>query len=200
MKFIKLNYFIAGILIGIVILVILGLDESSTLPVLGEVPDFNLVTHTGDRIRLIDLKDDVWVANFFFTSCAGICPKITEQMARVQEKFKNNSDLKLVSFTVDPVRDSIDILASYAKMWKAIDGKWFFVTGDRKKIYELIRYGFKLPVVERDEGGALGNFIHSGKFVLVDRNGNIRGYYEGTRPEEVDKLMEDINLILKEGS
>jgi len=170
-------------------------SSANTLPIYGEVPEFNLIDHHGEEINLEKLKGNVWIADFFFTSCAGICPRMTEQMARIQENFKNNPKVKLVSFTVDPETDSVWVLSMYAKGWGAIDGKWFFVTGEKKKIYDLARHGFKLPVEEGD--GGPGDFIHSDRFVLVDANGKIRGYYGGTEVEEVDKLIRDVKLILR---
>lgn len=171
------------------------MSTAEAFPVYGEIPEFNLIDHHGEEINLDKLKGNVWIADFFFTSCAGICPRMTEQMTRVQEAFKNNPRVKLVSFTVDPETDSVWVLSMYAKGWGAIDGKWFFVTGEKKKIYDLARRGFKLPVEEGD--GGPGDFIHSDRFVLVDAKGRIRGYYGGTDPEEVDKLIKDVKLILK---
>lgn len=171
-------------------------STAASLPVYGEIPEFSLIEHHGQEINLEKLKGNVWVADFFFTSCAGICPRMTEQMTRVQEAFKNNDKVKIVSFTVDPETDSVWVLSMYAKGWGAIDGKWFFVTGDKKKIYELARKGFKLPVEEGD--GGPGDFIHSDRFVLIDTKGRIRGYYGGTDPEDVDNLIRDVKLILRE--
>ncbi|MEN3038065.1 MAG: SCO family protein [Candidatus Kryptonium sp.] len=171
-------------------------SSAATLPIYGEIPDFNLIDQNGEKIDLEKLKGNIWVADFFFTSCAGICPRMTEQMSRVQEAFKDNPRIKLVSFTVDPERDSVWVLSEYAKGWGAINGKWFFVTGEKKKIYELARQGFKLPVEEGDGGPE--DFIHSDKFVLVDSKSRIRGYYSGIETEDVDKLIKDIKLILRE--
>lgn len=171
------------------------MSSAEVLPSYGDVPEFTLIDHHGETINLEKLKGSVWVADFFFTSCAGICPRMTEQMTRVQGAFKNNPKVKLVSFTVDPKTDSVWVLSMYAKGWGAIDGKWFFVTGEKKKIYDLARYGFKLPVEEGD--GGPGDFIHSDRFVLVDADGKIRGYYSGVDPQEVDRLIRDVKLILK---
>ncbi|MCS7229411.1 MAG: SCO family protein [Candidatus Kryptonium sp.] len=171
-------------------------SSAATLPVYGEIPEFSLIDQNGEKIALERLKGSIWVADFFFTSCAGICPRMTEQMSRVQEAFKDNPKIKLVSFTVDPERDSVWVLSEYAKGWGAINGKWFFVTGEKKKIYELARQGFKLPVEEGDGGPE--DFIHSDKFVLVDSKGRIRGYYSGIEAEDVDRLIKDVKLILRE--
>jgi len=192
---------IAILSIGIGIFIALKIQiwkvsSAAILPTYGEVPEFSLIDHHGQEINLEKLKGSVFVADFFFTSCAGICPRMTEQMTRVQEAFKDEQRVKLVSFTVDPERDSVWVLSEYAKGWGAIDGKWFFITGEKKKIYELARKGFKLPV-EEDDGGP-NDFIHSDRFVLVDSKGRIRGYYSGTDPEDVDKLIRDVKLVLRE--
>lgn len=195
----KIALAILSFAIGIYIVLMIEIKKMSSievLPLYGDIPEFSLVDHHGETINLEKLKGNIWVADFFFTSCAGICPRMTEQMTRVQEVFKNNPKVKLVSFTVDPETDSVWVLSMYAKGWGAINGKWFFVTGEKKKIYDLARHGFKLPVEEGD--GGPGDFIHSDKFVLVDADGRIRGYYSGTEPEEVDKLIRDVKLILKE--
>ncbi len=191
---------IAILSIGIGIFIALKIQiwkvsSAAILPTYGEVPEFSLIDHHGQEINLEKLKGSVFVADFFFTSCAGICPRMTEQMTRVQEAFKDEQRVKLVSFTVDPERDSVWVLSEYAKGWGAIDGKWFFITGEKKKIYELARKGFKLPVEEGD--GGPNDFIHSDRFVLVDSKGRIRGYYSGTDPEDVDKLIKDVKLVLK---
>ncbi len=190
---------ILSLAVGIYIVLTIEIKKMSSaevLPSYGYIPDFTLIDHRNEIINLEKLKGSVWVADFFFTSCAGICPRMTEQMTRIQDAFKNNPEVKLVSFTVDPETDSVWVLSMYAKGWGAIDGKWFFVTGEKKKIYDLARHGFKLPVEEGD--GGPGDFIHSDRFVLVDADGRIRGYYGGTDPEGVDKLIKDVKLILKE--
>ncbi len=194
----KIVLAILSFAVGIYIVIAIEIKKMSSaevLPVYGDIPEFSLIDHHGETINLEKLKGNVWVADFFFTSCAGICPRMTEQMKRVQEAFKNDPKFKLVSFTVDPQTDSVWVLSMYAKGWGAIDGKWFFVTGEKKKIYDLARHGFKLPVEEGD--GGPGDFIHSDRFVLVDADGRIRGYYSGIDPEEVDKLIKDAKLILK---
>jgi protein SCO1/2 len=161
------------------------------------VPEFQLTSHQGNPIRRSDLNGAVWVADFFFTSCAGPCPKMTEQMQRAQKAFAQEPDVKLVSFTVDPETDTAEILAEYAKGWDAIAGKWFFVTGEKKALYALARRGFKVTAQPGD--GGPHDFIHSTRFILVDRKGNIRGYYDGTEKASVNRLMKHIRLLMSEG-
>jgi protein SCO1/2 len=174
--------------------------NGSGLPVYSAVPDFRLTADDGKPITLSDLKGKIWVAEFFFASCAGICLDMNRNMVRVQKAFADNPDVRIVSFTVDPQNDTPEILREYRKNFDAMDGKWVFVTGDKKAIYRLARHGFKVAAAEvkpQEEGGAT-DFIHSDRFILVDRKGRIRGYYNGTDKKQVDKLIADIRKLLRE--
>jgi len=175
-------------------------QRGSGLPVYWSVPDFRLTADDGKPITLSDLKGKVWVAEFFFASCAGICLDMNRNMERVQKAFADNPDVRLVSFTVDPQNDTPEILREYRKNFNAVEGKWVFVTGDKKAIYRLARHGFKVAAAEvkpQDEGGAT-DFIHSDRFILVDRKGRIRGFYNGTDKKQVEKLIADIRKLLRE--
>jgi protein SCO1/2 len=119
---------------------------------------------------------------------------MTMQMKRVQEKFKADPDIALWSFTVDPQKDTVEAMKAYAQKHEAITGKWQFLTGDKKVIYDLARYGFFLTALEGD--GGPDDFIHSEKLVLLDKDRRIRGYYDGTDYEDINKLMDEI-LVLK---
>lgn len=193
------------VVVSLVTLVVFGiatfglarLNHRPPLPVMGEVPEFQLTSHQGNSIRRSRLDGSVWVADFFFTSCAGPCPKMTEQMQRVQKAFAQETDVKLVSFTVDPETDTAQLLAEYAKGWDAIEGKWFFVTGEKKALYALARKGFKVTAQPGD--GGPHDFIHTTRFILVDRKGRIRGYYDGTEKASVNRLMKHIRLLMSEG-
>ncbi len=157
------------------------------------VPAFEFVSQQGQKITDKQLADGVYVANFFFATCPDICKVMSPQMARVQEAFLDKPTVKLVSYTVNPEHDSVEVLANYAEMYGAKPGKWFFLTGDREKIYELAQKGFYLPV-QKVEGQK--DFIHSEKFMLVDRNQKVRGVYDGTNPEDVDRLITEIKVLL----
>ncbi|GBC98278.1 SCO1 protein [bacterium HR17] len=175
-------------------------QRGSALPVYWTVPAFQLIAHDGKPFGSRDLKGKVWVAEFFFASCAGICLDMNRNMARVQKAFADNPDVVLVSITVDPKTDTPEILREYRKNFGAIEGKWVFLTGDKKAIYRLARHGFKVAAAEvkpQEEGGAT-DFIHSDRFVLVDRQGRIRGYYNGTDKQQVQKLIADIHQLLRE--
>lgn len=175
----------------------------NTLPVFGTVPAFSLTAHTGTPINLDDLQGKVWVTNFFFTTCRSICPVMQENMVEVQKVFAGNPRVRIVSFTVDPERDTPEVLRAYAQRKGAIPGQWTFVTGEKKAIYRLARQGFKLAAedVPEEIQGTRHDFIHSEKFVLVDSQGRIRGYYSGLDMEQVRQLIDDIRYLLrKEGS
>ena len=154
----------------------------------------------GKWIGLNDLKGKVFVAEYFFTTCQTICPKMNDQMQRVQAAFKNESQFSILSFTVNPEVDTIAQLKRYADEHGAIAGKWDFLTGNKEKLYESARKSFfLLKKSEVENQGDVGtDFIHTNNFVLIDKQLRIRGYYDGTNPKEVDKLMEDARLILAE--
>jgi cytochrome oxidase Cu insertion factor (SCO1/SenC/PrrC family) len=159
------------------------------------VTDFTLTEASGKTVRLADLRGKVWVASFIFTSCAGSCPIMTHHLARAQTDFPVRDDFKLVSVSVDPERDTPAVLMQYAAKNGADRSRWWFLTGDKTQIQRLSRETFKLPV---DEDGEEVN--HSSKFVLVDRNGMIRSYYDGLDVETVKQLTRDVKQVLAEKS
>lgn len=172
------------------------------LQVLGQVPDFQLTERSGADVGLADLRGKVWVADFIFTRCAGTCPLLTSRLARLQEKLgvEGDPDLRLVSFSVDPSHDTPQILAKYADSHGASASGWLFLTGPHDALYDLIKDGFRLSVAERDGPDADPNemITHSDRFVLVDRQGRIRGYYHGTEDESVSRLVDDVAQLRKE--
>jgi protein SCO1 len=158
------------------------------------IPSFEFKDQTGKLITDDVLTDGITVVDFFFTSCPSICPVMTNELARVQEAFNGNSKVKIISFTVDPENDSVDKLAEYADEKGADPSIWHFITGEKKELYRIARCGFILPVDDGDGGPE--DFIHSPKFVLVDGQKRIRGYYEGTEREDVDRLITEIKILL----
>lgn len=160
------------------------------------VPNLKFQTQNGDSLELDSLRGSIYVANFFFATCPGICPKLNAQMERIQKNFIHDSQVKLLSITVDPEKDSISALRKYAQDHDAIPGKWYFLRNTKSEVYKLAEEGFK--VTARDEGNAsVEAFMHSEKLVLVDWDGNIRGYYSGLDSTRVNKLMGDIVLLLR---
>ena len=159
-----------------------------------KVPDFKFLAQTGKEISQRDLDGKIYVANFFFTSCQGICKQMSTQMTRVQDKFRNDPSVKIVSYTVDPERDSVEALQQYADMYNANPDKWYFLTGAKKEIYDLAQHGYFLPVQEAPDGTV--DFVHSEKFILVDKDKHVRGIYDGTDEKEVNRLITEI-VVLK---
>jgi len=157
------------------------------------VPAFSFTDHHGKVFDSSMLDTSIYIAEFFFTSCKTICPDMNRNLQSVQNKYKNDPDVKILSFTVDPETDSVPVLASYAKQHHAIDGKWFFLTGDQAKIFELARSGYFLAAVQNASGPE--EFSHSEQLVLVDRDKRIRGYYDGTDDLDVSRLMDEIKVL-----
>lgn len=190
---------------GVGILVIAGLryvkerreTPRDTIPTFGGLPDFSLINEQGAKVDRSDLLDKVWIADFIFTSCAGPCPLMSQRMADLQDALKGMDDVRLVSFSVDPERDTPEVLKAYGERFGARADRWSFLTGDRKEIYELAIRGFKLAVDADPEDESL--IIHSTKFVLADRRSNIRGYYDGTDPADVARLVTDVRRLVSQG-
>jgi protein SCO1/2 len=165
-----------------------------------KIGEFSFTNQDGQPIGLKDLKGKVFVAEYFFTTCQTICPRMNDQMQRIQQAFKAETNFKILSFTVNPEVDTVEQLKRYAQEHQAIAGKWHFLTGEKTKLYEAARkYFFLLKKSEVENQGDVGSdFIHTNNFVLIDREQRIRGYYDGTNPKEVDKLIKDAKLILQE--
>lgn len=168
-------------------------------PRFGRLPAFTLRDHAGQPVTLGGLKGKIWVADFIFTHCAGACPAMTARMARLEREVPD--EVAFVSFTVDPGQDTPEVLARYAAAFKP-GPRWLFVTGPQKGLYALSTDGFKLAAMEvppeESKAGGDGPFLHSSKFVLVDRGGEIRGYYDSTDEDEMLKLEADIGRIQNE--
>lgn len=164
-----------------------------------KVGSFSFTDQTNQAYGLKDVKGKVFVAEYFFTNCGTICPKMTAQMERVQQRFNGNNELKILSFTVDPTNDTVARMAEYAKLHKANNKQWHFLTGTQEELYRIARrYFFILkPSEVKNQGDVGSDFIHTNNFVLVDKQQRIRGYYDGTSEKEVDQLMKDIERLLE---
>lgn len=158
------------------------------------VADFELRNQNDSIITQNDYKNKIYVTDFFFTRCPSICPVMTNNMAKLQDTFKTDPDVMLLSVSVTPKLDSVALLKTYSEKHGAIDGKWNITTGDKKHIYNLARKSYFAVVNEGD--GGLQDFIHTPNFILVDRQKRIRGVYDGTKNEEIDRLVQDIKSIL----
>jgi protein SCO1/2 len=173
-------------------------------PILGRVPDFALVASTDAPFTRAHVAGRVWVADFFFTTCPGVCPRLSAQMARLQKELarKRLNDVRLVSFSVDPRNDTPAALREYARRFRADPARWAFVTGTREGLYTLIRDGFHLPVTEAADQGTPGGEIiaHSERFVLVDGEGRIRGYYSVLEEAAFRQLLRDASTLASAAS
>lgn len=160
------------------------------------IQDFKLVDQDSSWVTNETFADQVYIADFFFTSCPTICPKMKAQMLRVYKKFESNSEVAILSHTIDPTYDTVALLKDYSERLGVRSDKWKFVTGDQDYIYDLAEKSY-VSLADEDSN-APGGFVHSGAFLLVDKDRRIRGFYDGTVPEQVDVLMNDIERLLKE--
>ncbi len=161
-----------------------------------KIADFQLINQNGDTITQHNYKDKIYVADFFFTRCQTICPIMSTNMGDLQEFYKNDTTVMLLSHSVTPVIDSISVLRAYADKRKILDSKWNLVTGDKKHIYELARKSY-FAVLDEGDGGAQ-DFIHTEQFILVDQKRQIRGFYDGTSKDEIQRIIKDIAILKKE--
>ena len=160
-----------------------------------KVPDFKLVNQNGDTITQKDYKDKIYIADFFFTTCQGICPIMTDHMVKIQKEFKDDPEVLLLSHSVTPEIDSVAQLKKYAEEKGVIDEKWNLVTGDKKQIYDLARKSY---LVAKSQGnGGKYDMVHTENFALIDKNKQVRGFYDGTNPEAIEQLVEDVKLLKK---
>jgi cytochrome oxidase Cu insertion factor (SCO1/SenC/PrrC family) len=179
----------------------LGCGRDEPLPVLGTIPAFSLTERHGTTVSADDLAGRVWVADFVFTRCPDICPVLSSRMAGLQEKLTEKSTekqaggdapVRLVSISVDPVHDTPKALSAYAEHYRA-GPDWLFLTGSRDAVAALLRDGFR--VAFSDEGPATSPITHSDRFVLVDRQLRIRGYYHGNDPADLSRLVADAGRL-----
>jgi len=158
----------------------------------GSVPEFILTNQDGRNFGSADLHGKIWIADFVYSTCPGPCPMISSRMSELQKPLEK-TDVHLVSFSVDPAKDTPQVLRGYAEKLQAESGRWDFLTGPQSTIYNLSRNGFKLAVGEEK-----GVPVHSTRMILVDRHGDIRGYYDAAEADAVTKLVADTTHLLRE--
>jgi len=183
----------------------------------GEVPDFSLTERSGRVVTRGALRGTVWIANFIYTRCTETCPLQTAELARLQVEFHGEPDLRLVSITVDPERDTPAALSAYAERYGADPVRWLFLTGDKRAIYRLATEGFRLGVVDPDDPGAQtssllrvvsprpawathgskGLVMHSARLVLIDRQARIRAYHLPNDDQSLDRLRRNLKAVLR---
>ncbi|MDX1629626.1 MAG: SCO family protein [Fulvivirga sp.] len=161
-----------------------------------KIADYKFVNQDSNWVTPETFEDKIYVADFFFTSCPSICPIMKKQMLRVYDSFQNTDEVMILSHTIDPKHDTVALLKKYKEDLGVTGDQWHFVTGDKQDIYKLGQTSYYVTV--REDGNAPGGVMHSGAFILVDKHRRVRGVYDGTKPEEVDALIEDINILLKE--
>lgn len=161
-----------------------------------KIADFSLLDQNGDMITQENFKDKIYIADFFFTRCQTICPVMTVNMGDLEEYFKNDEDIKFLSHSVTPIIDSVSVLRAYADEKGVNDKKWHITTGDKMHIYELARKSY-FAVLDEGDGGEQ-DFIHTEQFILIDKSKQIRGFYDGTDKEEMQRIIKDIEILKKE--
>lgn len=157
------------------------------------IADFSLTNQNGETITHKNYEGKIYIADFFFTTCPTICPIMTKNMADIQREILNDDEVLLLSHSVTPVIDSVPQLKKHALEKGVIDSKWNMVTGSKKHIYELARKSY-MVVLDEGDGGPY-DMIHTENFVLVDKDRRIRGFYDGTKKEEIDKLLQDLKIL-----
>lgn len=160
------------------------------------IPGFEFTDQNGEKVNKQTLKGKIYVTEYFFTTCKSICPVMNSYLQKVYNEFKNDTTFLILSHTVDPETDSVNVLKDYANAHGVTDKRWRFVTGDKKQLYEVARKGYLLNAEEGNGGEE--DFIHTQNFALIDKESRIRGFYDGTDSLEVVNLMKDIKILLKE--
>jgi protein SCO1 len=180
------------------------------LPVIGEkqlspngsdtiyhtVGNFNFINQFGETVSEKTTENKIYVADFFFATCQSICPVMSKRMRMVQDSFKTDNDLLILSHTVNPMNDTVEVLNEYGKRYGAAKGKWHLLTGEKKKIYDLAKDGYLVNALQDD--GSQEGFLHSELFLLIDKQRRIRGMYDGTDSMQVIKLIGDIRTLKQE--
>jgi protein SCO1/2 len=192
-----------------VFLVVLGCQQEKKLPFLGpkevgkqgdtlyhKIPDFKFLNQDSLWVSQKDMAGKIYVADFFFTTCPTICPTMKTQLLRIFDKFAEDDRVRILSHTIDPEYDGVRVLKDYAKKLNITSPRWNLVTGKKSDIYRLGEKSYM--VTAQEDANEEGGFVHSGAFILVDQNRHVRGIYDGTKEEDVNHLIEDMTLLLKE--
>lgn len=200
-KFLAYAAFFLVLTIVFLIFVFKGTDimHKSTLPQRAIVQPFAFVTQDGQSLTNADLAGKVYVAEYFFTTCKGICPKMNNNMRTIYEAFKNEPNFLIVSHTCNPETDSVAQIKHYADSLKVDTKKWIFVTGRKDSLYNMARYSYGIDDPKNAVANIKDDFLHTQFFALVDKTGKVRGgVYDGLKKEELEKLKQDISALLKE--
>ncbi|MFM1934689.1 MAG: hypothetical protein RL360_1570 [Bacteroidota bacterium] len=201
LKIIVLNFLVA--------LLAFSCSQEKKLPFLGpkqvnaqgdtvyhQIPSFRFLNQDSVFVSEKDVKGKVYVADFFFTTCPTICPKMKTQMLRIYERYKDRDEVRIISHSIDPDFDTQNVLKDYAARLQVKAPKWNLLTGNKAAIYQLGQKSYMVSAQE--DPNEAGGFVHSGAFILVDKNRHVRGIYDGTVEAEVNHLLEDMEILLKE--
>jgi len=201
LKIIVLNFLVA--------LLAFSCSQEKKLPFLGpkqvnakgdtvyhQIPSFRFLNQDSVFVSEKDVEGKVYVADFFFTTCPTICPKMKTQMLRIYERYKDRDEVRIISHSIDPDFDTPNVLKDYASRLQVKAPKWNLLTGDKAAIYTLGQKSYMVSAQE--DPNEAGGFVHSGAFILVDKNRHVRGIYDGTVEAEVNHLLEDMEILLKE--
>jgi protein SCO1/2 len=204
-KFIWYAVFFILLIAGFWYFLFAGTDYyKAKLPVLSYVKDFTFTNQNGKQTSQRDMAGKVYVTEYFFTTCKGICPKMNENMLKIYKQFKNEPDFAIISHTSMPETDSVFRLKEYSqKLLATVNGQkatnnWLFVTGTKDSLYKMARESYLLDDEKNNSGNIKDQFIHTQFFALVDKEGRVRGVYDGLKNDELDKLSKDITDVLKE--
>jgi len=170
-------------------------EKGDSVIVHHQIADFEFLNQDGRLVTNHDFEGGVYIANFFFTRCLSICPPMQEKVATLYHKFKQNSQVKFLSHSIDNQHDNPDILKDYAQKWNVNTKIWHFVTGSQDSIYDIARNSYQTSFLQT--GTDSQDFIHSTILILIDQKRQIRGYYDSTNPEELEKLEENIETLLE---
>ena len=157
------------------------------------IPPFSFTNQYGETVSDKDLNGKIYIADFIFTRCKGICLKMSTEMGKVQHAFKDDDAVVILSHTVDPEHDTVAVLKTYADEYRAEKGKWHMLTGSKKELYDIARNAYLAVATEGDGGPE--DFIHSQYFMLIDTQKHLRGIYDGTDPFEIERLIEDVAVL-----
>lgn len=185
-----------GFFFGYPIVRSLNRELPPPLPVLFELPQYELVNQFGNKFGSNDLKGKIYLANFAFTSCPSVCPDLMGTMQKVQKRVRGlGTEIAIVTYSVDPETDTPDVLLKYSREWKANPFVWFFLTGEKESMKNILIDGYKVAMGDRDKTDSMYDIAHSNKVALVDEQGRIRGYYN-TDKNDINRLMIDVGLMI----
>jgi protein SCO1 len=193
-----LSFFAGLVIIFYVVMINITNIAEEKLPPLNTVRPFSFVRQDGREITQKDMAGKTYIAEYFFTTCKGICPKMNKNMQKVYEELKNEKDFMILSHTVDPETDSVPVLKRYADSLGASIDNWWFLTGTKENLYRTARESYLLDDPQNSSKNISEQFIHTQFFALVDKGGQVRGIYDGLKKEEITQLVEDCKMLLSQ--